>query len=364
MPRVVVNLLQSTGKKGGIEAYIRELYQQISSMEHEFEFIGFGSREICEQNDLAWFPGRIIDSGISGENRYQWAFAELFLVNRFAKSVGADIIHGPAMFGPLKSTVPTVITMHDLSYFTHPELMQTPLYTLPVKLMERVGAKNAKRIISISAETALNVEKYLKVSPREIDTIYSAGRPLGISPRMSSDRKVGHFLAMGQRSPYKSLETAVLAWAKMDFAQRPKLTITGSHGFDPLAELVARYKLESHIELLSWVSDAELSSLMSNATALIETTVAAGFGMPALEAMSIGMPVITTDIPVFREILGDAAAYYEAGNIENLAELVLMLDESPEVLARFSDVGLERSYQYSWERCATETLSSFRLAMH
>ena len=212
MPTVLVNLLQTTGTKGGIEIYVRELYKHIALEPGEFEFIGFASTELSK-TDTSWFPGRVIDSGISGENRFSWAWGELFAVNKCAAQVKADLIHGPAMFGPFTSTVPVVITVHDLLYFSHPELMKNKLLTGPVKWMEKRAAKNATRLISSSETTRKDIQKYLQFEDELIDTVLLAGRPL--EPTLHSDLtdSSDFFLAMGQRSPYKSFGTLIDAWA-------------------------------------------------------------------------------------------------------------------------------------------------------
>ena len=115
-----------TGTKGGMETYARELYRRLGTIVPSWEFIGFMSREGF-QLDRSWFPGETIDSGISGENRFAWAYGELFAVARAARRVGADLVHSPATLGPRNTRMPSVVSMHDVLYFSHPEYMSTPL---------------------------------------------------------------------------------------------------------------------------------------------------------------------------------------------------------------------------------------------
>lgn len=362
MPVVLVNLLQSTGTKGGIEAYVRELYRAIALSPEEFTFVGFACSELSSK-DTSWFPGEIVNSRISGENRFSWARGELFKVSKYAKQIGADLIHGPAMFGPLKTHVPFVLTIHDLLYFTSPHLMKTKAFTGPVKWMETRAAKQATRVLSISESTTKDIEKFLPVPPDAIDTVLLAGRPMLSNSSQTVKRQPDLFIAMGQRSPYKSFETLISAWDRMEPEERPRLIITGSHGKDPLIDLVAQYDLTDSITLKSWVPESELEELMSSATALIDTTAAAGFGMPALEAMARGLPVILSDIPVFREIAGKPAMYFTAQNPKSLAIAVKSLQRSPELLREMSLHGLEWASSFSWQRTAKETLESFRAAL-
>lgn len=362
MATVLVNLLQTTGTKGGIEIYVRELYKHIAQNPGEFEFIGFASTELYK-TDTSWFPGRVLDSGISGENRISWAIGELFAVSKCANHVRADLIHGPAMFGPLSSDVPVVITVHDLLYFSHPELMKNKLLTGPVKWMEKKASKNATRLISISEATRKDIQKYLRFDEELTDTVLSAGRPHERSSFSTPTLSKKFFLAMGQRSPYKSFETLIEAWARMAPHERPRLVITGSHGDDPLRELVEQAKLEDSVELKTWISDEELENLFEGAIALIEPTIAAGFGMPALEAMGRGVPVVISDIPVFREIAGPNCFYFEPQNSEHLRSVVQEVHKNKALREKYSRDGLEWASQFSWHKTAQQSLEAFRKAL-
>jgi glycosyltransferase involved in cell wall biosynthesis len=363
MPKVFVNLLQTTGTKGGIEVYVRELYREIGRLETGFEFVGYASSELAQTDVRTWFPGDVVDSGISGENRISWAWGELFRVSAAAKRAHADLIHGPAMFGPLHSAMPTVITMHDLSYFTHPDFMKTKIFTAPVKWMEKRGVANATRVIASSQATANEMARYLTFPSNRTDVVLLAGRPSEVLPTAPEKRVHDLFVAMGQRSPYKSFETVLGAWKMMPPRDRPRLVITGSHGNDPLVSLVRDLELADSVELKGWISDDELVKLLTTATALIEPTIAAGFGMPALEAMQQGLPVIISDIPVFREIAGPSAEYFAPAAPLDLVRAVTFVSSDTSRRLAMSTSGLKWAASYSWQKCAEETLDSFRLAL-
>ena len=238
MPRVLVDLLSYTGTKGGMETYTRELYRALGAMEGDWEYIGYVSREAAAL-DLSWFPGRIVESGISGENRFVWAWGELTQVARAARGVEADLIHAPATLGPRRSAIATVVTMHDMLYWSHPELMSTPLYTAPVKWMEKQAASNARRIITISPTSQREIAKYLSVDLERIDVIPLAGAaPVGVD-RSLAGSEGPLILAMGNRRPHKNWGALIRAVALLQAEERPRIVITGGRGDDPLAPLVA-----------------------------------------------------------------------------------------------------------------------------
>jgi len=256
-----------------------------------------------------------------------------------------------------------VVSLHDMLYFTHPELMQTKLYTEPVKWMERRGAANATRIITISEYSAAAIRKYLRFPADHLDVIPLAGRSTDVPAGEPPVRRDDLFLSIGQRSPYKNFESVVRGWATIPEAERPKLVITGSHGEDPLLPVVAELGLAPWVELKSWVSTEELGTLFATATALIDPTIATGFSMPTLEAMNIGLPVLLSGSEVFHEVGAEAADYFIPGDAADLGRAVRALSADPARQAELSRLGRERASQFSWDRVARETAESFRLAI-
>jgi glycosyltransferase involved in cell wall biosynthesis len=362
MPLVLVDLLSYTGTKGGMETYARELYRQFGTMETGFEFVGLASSE-GYQLDHSWFPGRVVDSGISGENRFRWAFGELFGVSRWAKKLGADLIHCPATLGPRKSSVPTVITMHDLLYWSHPELMTTPFYTGPVKWMEKQASKNATRILTDSEASAREIEKYLGFDPERLHVVALAGTPSPTAAKARAEKTSNTILATGNRRPHKNWASLIRALPLVDEKIRPKLVITGSRGNDPLKPVVEELGMEPWVDLKSWVSPEELDDLYASAAVMAMPSFCDGFSLPALEAMEVGLPVMLSDIPVYREVGGDAALYFDPKDLSSIAAVITQVATEPERMAQLTTDGYVQAARFSWEKTAIESLDVFRLAL-
>jgi glycosyltransferase involved in cell wall biosynthesis len=362
MPRVLVDLLSYTGTKGGMETYTRDLYRALGLQESDFEFVGFASRE-GSRLDLSWFPGRIVESGISGENRFVWAWGELTQVARAAEEEGADLVHAPATLGPRKTRMPTVVTMHDMLYWSHPEYMSTPLYTTPVKWMEKVAARNATRVITISDASAGEITKYLGVSRDRLDVIPLAGTaPTGVD-RSLAGSEGPMLLAMGNRRPHKNWAGLIRAVAAIDPLVRPRLVITGGRGVDPLAPLVAELGVEKSVQLRGWVTPDEVTHLYSVATALVIPSFAEGFSLPTLEAMGAGVPVLLSDIPVHRQVGGSAATYFDPADTTDMARAIRSLLGDDGALEEAIAGGRAQAALFTWQRTARETLASFDRAL-
>lgn len=361
MPRIFVDLLSYTGTKGGMETYTRELYRALGRRD-DAEYIGYASREGALL-DLSWFPGRIIGSGISGENRFAWARGELFAVARAARREGADLIHAPATLGPRASTMPTVVTMHDMLYWSHPEYMSTPLYTAPVKWMEKVAARNAARVITISPDSANEIVKYLGFPRERLDVIPLAGSAPVQVDRSLAGSEGAFILAMGNRRPHKNWGALVHAIARIPADRRPRLVITGGRGEDPLAPLVDELGMRDWVELRGWVDDDEVRHLYATTTALAIPSFAEGFSLPTLEAMSAGIPVLLSDIGVHRYVGGDAARYFPPADHAALAHLIDEVVSDSVVRDRMSENGVRRAEAFTWASTAEQTRRSFDLAL-
>lgn len=358
MPRVLVDLLSYTGTKGGMETYTRELYRALGRIPDEWEYVGFVSREGAEL-DLSWFPGRIIESGISGENRFVWAWGELVQVARAARRERADLVHAPATLGPRRSTMPTVVTMHDMLYWSHPELMTTPLYTAPVKWMEKQTATNASHIITISPTSQREISRYLHVPADKVSVIPLAGQaPTGVDRSLAGSGGP-LIIAMGNRRPHKNWGALIRAAALLPAAARPRIVITGGRGDDPLRSVVADYDMSDWVELRGWVDDDEVAHLYSVASALAIPSFAEGFSLPTLEAMGAGLPALLSDIEVHRYVGGAAARYFDPESDSALARLLEEVLSEPATLTAMSSAGRARAAEFTWERTAKETRAVF-----
>ncbi len=139
--------------------------------------------------------------------------------------------------------------------------------------------------------------------------------------------------------------------------------ITGARGDDPLAPVVAETGMGEWVDLRGWVDDAELADLRSRARAMAFPTLAEGFGLPVLEAMAQGLPVIASDLPVLREVGGDAALWFDPTDHASIADAIRTVSTKPEILPAMSAAGIKQAGLFSWDRAARETLEVFWTAL-
>ncbi|MEA5153959.1 glycosyltransferase family 1 protein [Raineyella sp.] len=353
--RILVDLLFCTGTRGGMESVARHLYGAMTpDMLADVQLVALASRELAA-TDTSWFPGRVIDSRIASSGRLGWALGEQ-IVGFVAARLGADVVHCPANFGPAVSPVPVALTIHDLISFRFPEYVPGRLAGLQRGLL-RAGARAARRVLTVSAATAADLVHYLHLPPAKVQVVHPAGSG---RPARDTPRRTDLLFSLGNRMPHKNFVGLLEALALIDPARRPRLLISGGGDNDPLAAEVDRLGLGDRVELAGWVPADEIDRWYAEATLLVFPTLFEGFGLPVLEAMSAGCPVLCTDLPVLHEVGGDAATYVDSRDPQALADAIVALLDDPQERARLSAAGIVRAAEFSWERTARQTLATLR----
>ncbi|WOP20093.1 glycosyltransferase family 1 protein [Raineyella sp. LH-20] len=351
--RILVDLLFYTGTRGGMESVVRHLYGALTpAMLQNVQLVALASRELAAAG-APWFPGPVIDSGIASSGRVGWALGEQTVGLRAAR-LRADVVHCPANFGPAFSPVPVVLTIHDLISFRFPEYVPGRLAGIQRTLL-RAGARSARRVLTVSTATATDLAEHLALPSEKVTVVPPAGsgrRPAGVT------RRTDLLFSLGNRMPHKNFVGLLEALALIVPARRPHLVITGGGPDDPLTAEVARLGLADWVDLAGWLPSEEVDQLYAEATLLVFPTLFEGFGLPVLEAMSAGCPVLCTDLPVLHEVAGDAAAYVDSRDPQALADAIAALLDDPAERARLAVAGSARAAEFSWERTAEQTLSA------
>lgn len=366
--KVAVDLVYFTGRKGGTETYAKGLFPALSEVAPDLRFVGLTSREIGSAAP-DWFPGEVVELPVSGENRLMWAAAELGLVPLAARRIGADLLHCPANFGPAVRLLPTVVTIHDLLSFRHPELIHGRL-AKGVSLLSRRAARTATRVLTDSRASAVDISELLGVGHDRVDVVpLAATAPATSTADPVALTNLGilggrrFVLTTGNRLPHKNFDVLLRAWAALTPDTRPLLVITGSHGEDPLRPLVDELRLHNDVLLTSWVSAPALEALYQCAALYVCPSLFEGFGLPLLEAMQRGCPVLASDIPVLREIGGAAVRYVDARQPDTLrAGLARALADEASLRQLAAD-GRSQAGRFTWDSTARATAASYRRAL-
>jgi len=330
-------------------------------------------KALASRDDIelsVWSPrplgfGEPFGSAATPHDRYAWEFLARGPGLRIS---GAEVYHGPHMFTP-KSRVPTVATIHDLTFFCLPKRYRWR-HRQYYRHLAR-SARRADRIIVPSATVATDAVRYLGIEPATIRVIHEAPRA-GLRPAPESEVSAfrsrsgltrPYLLCLGTAEPGKRAVDAIRAMpAILEAVPGTLLALAGNPG--RLSAALEREAdtsgVRDQVRSLGYVPDDDLPALITGASALIFPSLYEGFGLPPLEAMACGTPVITASAPAMTELLGRAAEFVPLRDPGAIARTAIQFLTEPSFRAERSAAGLELAARFSWERAAAETTDVYR----
>ena len=353
-----------------MEVYARNLVPLLPDALPEVRFVVFGGRELEDEWRVApWHPAiEFVGLPVSSRSRGVRTALELTVLERSLRAARVDLVHGLGNVLPLGPGLLRVVTIFDCIHFTHPETTG-PLLAMGMRGLIRAGARRADRVIAISNATARDLQSIVGVPADKIDVVLAGpGAAPVASPRPEPElrSRLGIpdgplVLAVAARRPHKNLLRLIQAIADVPDGV---LVLPGyPTAFDAGLEDAARsLGVQDRVILCGWVDDADLEGLYAAADCVALPSLIEGFGLPLLEAMARGVPVVASDIPVFREVGGDAPVYVDPRSSASIAGgLRQALGGSvghDELVAR----GRRRVAGFSWAAAATGTAEAYRRA--
>jgi glycosyltransferase involved in cell wall biosynthesis len=258
----------------------------------------------------------------------------------------ADVLHCPTYRGPLRPALPLVVTVHDLAVFRHPEAFNRWTRSYSPRVVPRVLAA-ARRVIAVSEFTKRELVELLRVADEKIRVV-----PNGVDAEFSREGPAAtgdYVLAVGTLEPRKNLASLVEAARRNDV----ELRVVGARGWGGV-ELAG-----NGVRWLGEVNDADLARLYRGAACLAYPSVYEGFGIPVLEAMACGTPVVTSRGTAMEEIADGAAVLVDPSDPAELAAgIERAAAERDSLVAR----GLERARSFRWDAVAEATVAVYREA--
>jgi glycosyltransferase involved in cell wall biosynthesis len=380
----------SLSNRSGTGYYAQNLILALSQLEprHEYHLFlpedclltltGRGGREGDEEAVRFGRRLRPILSGrphvhahlVSRRNRLgRIAWEQIYLPQQ-VRRLGLDVLHSPTGIAPLRLGEESVVTLHDLAYLRYPELF-TRSHGYYLRQMLSRSAARASAVITDSETVRKEIAEELSISSKKIKAI-----PLGVdslfhpieeeepheSLRKSRDLPEEFILALGTVEPRKNLLVLIDAFEKIR-KEEPQLglVLVGRRGWkeEPVFEKIERMNLWGSIRWTGFLPRESLPVIYSMASVCASLSVYEGFGLPALEAMACGAPVVLSDIPVYREWAGRAAEFTDPHDPEAVAETLLRLYRDRDAQQRQRAEGLELAGKLTWECCARETVAVY-----
>ena len=347
--RVLMNALNA-GNRSGTGRYITELAKAFLSMKSNDDYYF-----VWPDNLAAPLP----DCEKYLIRKSSSALPRLFYdhkgIDGLGQSMKADLVHYPTGIGPRLSKLPVVLTVHDLCFFHHPEWFSRSR-ALYYRCVMAAGIRRADCIIADSQATAEDIIRFMNIPAERIDVV-----PLGVDARFtpaSTEEKKRvreqynlperFFLFVGTVEPRKNLARLVQAWSLIRDSA-PPLVIVGRHGWGDAISF------PPDIIRLDYAAQELLPALYSAATAFVWPSLMEGFGLPPLEAMACGTPVLSSNTSSLPEVVGDAAIQVDPLDTQAIADGMAALAEDADLRERLRKKGLERAAGFSWQSTAAKT---------
>ena len=333
---------------------------------------------VCQRSDEERYrrlaPDATIVAGpIALGHRTDWLTWEQSGLPAVAERVGADVMHMPYYSMPLHPGLPTVVTVHDITFFTDPE-RYTATIAMSLKAATRTAVRQATRLIVPSNATRDELIRVLGMDPARIDVAYH-GVDHQLFHRPSPDQ-IAHVTArlglhgkqyvafLGSLAPRKNGPAVVLGWAEAvaDLADPPALVLGGGGGWsEELDEAVAAVPSTLRVVRPGYLPFTDLAGFLGGALVVAAPSRGEGFGLPVLEAMACGAAVLTTHRMSLPEVGGAAVAYTEPDAGAIAAALRALLDD-PQRRVTLGEAGYARARDFTWAASAAAHVASYERA--
>ena len=290
------------------------------------------------------------------------------MLPKLLKKIHADVFHAFAYTAPLRCPCPYVLNVHDIIALEHPELCST-LNRWHMRMLLPPSARRAARIIVSTKHVAERVHDVLQIPMKRIAIIplgvdfQRFSRPLTLPSEYGLDRP--YILFVSNIEPKKDLGTLLDAYDDCANDLQADLVVVGRAAWKCAAvvERLKHWNGEGRVKWLDYVPDDVLPALYQHAQLFAMPSICEGFGMPVLEAMAAGTPVLHSDYPALKEAAGGCGKEFMAGNAQSLAETIKRLWQSPQTLQEMSTAGKEYAGRQTWRRWGENAASVLQEAM-
>jgi glycosyltransferase involved in cell wall biosynthesis len=370
--RVLVDATDVPADRGALGRYVDGLIGALATA-------GADLAVVCQRADEERYgrlaPGARIVTGPTAiahrSARLAWEQSGLPVV---AQQVDADVIHVPYYSMPLRPGRPTVVTIHDVTYFTEPEL-HTAVSAMFFKSAIRTATRRASRLIVPSNATRDELVRVLGADPAGVDVAYHGvdhrlfhrpdpGQVAQVSERLGLHGKP-YVAFLGTQEPRKNVAALIRGWAGAvsGLAEPPALVVAGGGGWSEDVD-AAVAEVPPHLRLVrpGYLPFGDLPGFLGGATVVAFPSRGEGFGLPVLEAMACGAPVLTTNCTSLPEVGGEAVAYTEPDAAAIEATLRALLADA-ERRAWLGDAGHARAEEFTWAASAEAHMLCYRRAV-
>ncbi len=351
--KIAIDTQTTLGQKSGFGFYVKNLVEALAKVDPKNEYV-----LIYPQTE----------KDFSTPQRFFW---DQLTFPRKAKRAKVDLLHQPCFSAPLFYPGKVVVTCHDLISIFFPENL--PLASrLFYSKWEPFSYRKASLIIAISEHTKRDIMALLKIPESKIRVIHLAAskdfKPIKSPQKLKLVQKKYHtgldyLLDVGTIEPRKNLPFLVRAYAlAVRDGLDAKLVITGKKGwyYQDLFKLVKDLELQERVIFTGYVEEKDLPALYSGARAFVFPSLYEGFGLPPLEGMACGVPVVSSNTSSMPEVIGNAGILISPKDERLWAENMLKITKDRSLARTLSELGLRQAKKFSWEETARKTIEVYK----
>lgn len=370
MKRIGIDYTSAVRQGAGIGRYTRHLIRALAELDHENRYVLFSAGR--DHAGGSW-PSNFARRELPITDRHMaiiWQRLKLPAPIEWVTG-RLDLFHSPDFVLPPVRKAVTALTVHDLSFMRHPECSSPPLWEYLMDAVPRSVAR-ADIVLADSECTRRDIIELLRVPDERVHVIYA-----GVEPRFEPgsdevaerialaryDLRQPFILGLGTLQPRKNFPRLIRAYhlARQKYHLDHQLVIGGGPGwlYEDIYDTIHELGLQSDVRLIGFVEDVDLPALYRAASVFAFPSLYEGFGIPVLEAMGCGTPVVTSTASSLPEVAGDAALMVDPLDIEALAEALGRLINDGALRDDLRHKGFQRAERFTWQRSAQELLSIY-----
>ncbi len=357
----------------GIGTYVRNLVRHLALIDRENTYFLF-----CDPADRDALRGLAENCVPLVDRSHGYSLREHVTIPWHAARLGADLLHMPHYVVPLLTRGPAVVTIHDCIHLLFPEYLRSSLALPYARAMMGHAVRRSARVFTVSEASRRDILGFWpKTDPDHVQVVPNAVDEALLAEPTEEQRETvreryqlrgRYVLYVGNVKPHKNIDRLVAAFARL--RRRPdcddvKLLIIGQdeNRYASLRRTIEEAGVRQEVRLFGFVPDATLGVLYRLATVFAFPSLYEGFGLPPLEAMACGTPVVTSRASALPEVVGDAAVLVDPRSVEEIESGLLRVLADDALRADLSRRGRERARLFSWERAARATHAGYLRAL-
>ncbi|MBI5037793.1 MAG: glycosyltransferase family 4 protein [Candidatus Kerfeldbacteria bacterium] len=364
------------GERAGVGHYTYNLVKHLLRIDKTNTYYLYFDHRIMDTGEFSQANVHIKQLPFSQYNKFlPFAYSHM-LISAYLLKHNLDVFHSPITSVPLTYPKKTVVTVHDLAIYKNPAWFPSQIFS--TRLLVPRAVSTADHIIAVSESTKQDLKELFNVPSRKVTVTHEGVdvRPVRVHNTKidSLDRfKLGKrfIFFMGTLEPRKNVSALLRAYKKflesdarypkVSFAQY-QLVLAGAKGFkhEEIFDLIRQLKLQRQVKYLGYVTHNQKIALMKRAACFAFPSSYEGFGLPVLEAMALGTPVITSNVSSLPEIAGKAALLVNPENDQEIARALQKLLSDPSLQKRLGLVGEKQAARFSWDEVARKTLVVYK----